>query len=454
MTADIFLERSLPYSIDSEKAVIAAILLDESAYFRASEILRPEDYYFEAHRVQARRMDDIMLDGRGLDPITLVEELRRHDELEKAGGIAYIAGLTDGMPRSINVEHYARTVKEKSTLRLLIRLSQETMVRCFQAEEHPTSILEDHEAKIFEIAARDVRSGLEPASNLISGVYREIEEIANHKTVVQGLETGFTELDRITGGLTAQSLVIVAARPGLGKTSLCMNIASHAAIRRKKHVAFFSLEMSKNALLKRVLAGEAEVDAHKIRTGFLNREDWNRLGRAAGDINQSGLSIDDAPNMTVLQIRAKSQRMASEHGLDLVIVDYLQLLAGSGRKYDNRTHEVTEISRGLKMLSKELNIPVIAISQLNREVEKRSGSRRPQLSDLRESGAIEQDADLVVFISRDEVTNPTEENEGLATITIAKQRDGSTGEFNLAFIKQCTKFANLYQESEQRNLYE
>jgi replicative DNA helicase len=328
----------------------------------------------------------------------------------------------------------------------LIQISSEVMSRGYQSEDSPQQILEDVERAIFQIANQQFRTGFQTIDVLVSEVYKQVEEVSNRKSPVTGIETGFTELDKMSAGLHAADLIIVAARPGLGKTSLCLNIAQHAAIKRGQTVGIFSLEMSREQLVKRLLCAEAEVDSHKVNTGYLNKEDWSRLGRAAAGLSQTKIFIDDSAGISIVEMRSKARRLKHEHGLDLLIVDYLQLMSGATQRYENRTQEISQISRGLKALAKELSVPVVAISQLNRAVESRGRDHRPQLSDLRESGSIEQDADLVLFIYREELQNPTEENSGIAEIIVSKQRNGPTGKFELAFIKQFTKFANLWQE--------
>jgi len=443
---DITLERTLPNSVDSERAVLGAILLDEKAIFPATEVLTDADFYLEAHREIFRAMLGLAEEEISIDLITLREELRRRNKEESAGGAAYLAALTEGLPRGMNIGHYAKTVREKATARQLIQLSNEVMARCYQGEERPAEILEKAESRIFQIAAREIKGGFQPARELADEAYKEIEEAARHKKPVVGIDTGFMELNRMTGGFHNQNLVVVAARPGIGKTSFCLNIACHAAIRTGKHVGVFSLEMSKPEIMKRMISSEAEVEAHRIQSGYLNRDDWMMIGQATSRLSESHIYIDDSANLTLLQVRAKAQRLALEYGIDLLVIDYLQLVSGSGRRYENRTQEVTEISRGLKNLAKELDIPVIAVSQLNREVEKRSGGRRPQLSDLRESGAIEQDADLVLFICHEE-SPEIPAGDGVAEITIGKQRNGMTGSFELSFRKRITKFSDLQKES-------
>lgn len=446
MPIDISLEKTLPHNLEAERSILGAILLDDKAVYSIHELLQPGDFYLDGHRRVFEKMLALANDSRAVDLITLKDELQRSDDLERVGGAAYLAGLTDGLPRAINIEYYAQIVKEKSTLRRLIQISNEMMARSYQNEDTAQEILLQIEKQIFEVASRQFHTGFTPIDTLVSHVFKQIEEVSNRKAKVTGLETGFTELDNMTAGLHPADLIIVAARPGLGKTSLCLNIAQHVGIKKHRTVAIFSLEMSKEQLVKRLLCAEAEIDAHRINTGYLNKEDWSRLSRASGALADTKIFIDDSASISVGEMRSKARRLAMEHGLDLVIVDYLQLMSGSTQRYENRTQEISQISRGLKGLAKELNAPVIAVSQLSRAVEARRGDHRPQLSDLRESGSIEQDADLVLFIFREDVLNPTPENAGVAELIIGKQRNGPTGALKLAFLKQFTKFADLYQE--------
>ncbi len=446
MASDMSLEKNLPNNLEAERSILGAILLDDKAIFTVLETLKSQDFYLEGHRRIFEKMSLLTTRSRPIDLVTLKDELQRSDELESAGGAAYLASLTDGLPRAINIEHYAQIVREKATLRRLIQISNEIMTRSYQSEEPATEILEQIERAIFELAGQQFRTGFSPIDPLVSAVYKQIEEVSNRKTLVTGVETGFAELDKMTAGLHPADLIIIAARPGLGKTSLALNISQHVAIKKRQVVGIFSLEMSKEQLVKRLLCAEAEIDAHKVNTGFLNKEDWGRLGRAAGALSQTRIFIDDSANISVTEMRSKARRLRQEHGLDLLIVDYLQLMSGSERRYENRTQEISQISRGLKAIAKELSVPVLAISQLSRAVESRRGDHRPQLSDLRESGSIEQDADIVLFIYREEMHNPTEENSGVAELIIGKQRNGPTGTMQLAFVKQFTKFANLWQE--------
>jgi len=447
--ADISLEKILPNNLEAERSILGAVLLDDSASLAVFENLQPQDFYLESHRRIFEKMIQLTNDSRPIDLVTLKEELQRANELESVGGAAYLAGLTDGLPRAMNIEHYARIVREKSTLRRLIQISNETMARSYQDEDPAEEILQHIERSVFDIANQQFRTGFIPIVPIVSGVFKEIEELSNRKAPVTGLETGFTDLDRMLAGLHASDLIIVAARPGLGKTSFCLNVAEHVAIRQHKTVGIFSLEMSKEQLVKRLLCSEARIDSHRINTGFLNKEDWNNLSRASGDLSETKIFIDDSASVTVSELRSKSRRLSMEHGLDLIIVDYLQLMSGSGPRYENRTQEISQISRGLKGIAKELEVPVIAVSQLSRAIESRTGEhRKPQLSDLRESGSIEQDADVVMFIYREEMVHPTEENSGLAELIIGKQRNGPVGSIQLAFSKQFTRFDSLYQDTD------
>ncbi len=447
MPIDISLEKTLPHNLEAERSILGAILLDDKAVYTVYQTLRPEEFYLEGHRRIFQKMIALANESRAIDLVTLKDELQRSDDLENVGGPAYLAGLTDGLPRAINIEHYAQIVKEKATLRRLIQISDEIMSRSYKNEDTADEILHRVESQIFEIASQQFRAGFAPIDSLVSSVFKQIEEVANRKSKVTGIETGFSELDKMTAGLHPADLIIVAARPGLGKTSLCLNIAQHVAIKTRSAVALFSLEMSKEQLVKRLLCAEAEIDSHRINTGYLNKEDWSRLSRASGALADTRIFIDDSAGISVGEMRSKARLLKLEHGLDLIIVDYLQLMSGSTLRYENRTQEISQISRGLKGLAKELNVPVIAVSQLSRAVEARRGDHRPQLSDLRESGSIEQDADLVLFIYREELLNPTPDNAGVAELIIGKQRNGPTGTLNLAFIKQYTKFADLYQET-------
>jgi len=446
--ADISLEKTLPNNLEAERAVLGAVLLDDKAFLAVFESLKPEDFYLDGHRKIFGCMLHLLSVSRPIDLITLKEELQKANELEVAGGAAYLAGLTDGLPRALNIEHYATIVKEKSTLRRLIRVSNEAMARSYKDEDSAEEVLQSIEKAIFDIAGQQFRGGFAEISPVVRTVYDEIEERSNRKAPVTGLETGFIDLDRITAGLHASDLIIVAARPGWGKTSLCLNFATHIALRKKKSVGIFSLEMSKEQLVKRFLSSEARIDQSRINTGFLTRDDWMRLQQVAGDLSESKIHIDDTANVSIVELRTKVRRLALEKGLDLLIVDYLQLMSGGGsQRYENRTLEIAQISRGLKGVAKELNIPVIAVSQLSRAIDQRKSKEKgPKLSDLRESGSIEQDADIVMFIDREDSEDQVEQDTGIAKLIIAKHRNGAIGELQIAWSPQFTKFDNLYQE--------
>jgi replicative DNA helicase len=443
--ADISLEKTLPNNLEAERSILGAILLDDRAFLTVFENLKPQDFYLESHRRIFEKMLQLMNSSRGIDLITLKEELQRASELEAVGGAAYLASLTDGLPRAINIEFYAQIVREKATLRRLIQTSNEVMARSYQDEDPAEEILQHAEKAIFDIANQQFHAGFSPIPPIVSEVYKHVEEVSNRKNPVTGLDTGFMDLDGMTAGLHPSDLIIVAARPGLGKTSFCLNVAANVAIRKHKTVGIFSLEMSKEQLVKRLLCAEARVDSHRINTGFLNKEDWRRLSQASGDLSDTKIFVDDTASITVPEMRSKTRRLSLEHGLDLVVVDYLQLMSGSTTRYENRTQEISQISRGLKAIAKELSVPLIAVSQLSRAIELRSGEhRKPQLSDLRESGSIEQDADLVLFIYREDSAN--EEYDGrseVAELIIGKQRNGPTGSIQLAFSRQFTKFEPL-----------
>ena len=441
MTADITLDRNVPHSADAERSVLGAILIENSAINRAQEILRDSDFYRDPHRRIFKVMATLSERSTAIDPVTVKEELSRSGELDAVGGPAYITSLLDGVPHSSNVEHYARIVKEKAILRSLIEAGGRIVTTAYEGSQDVAEILDQSERLVFEIAQDQMRSGFVPMNLLADAGLKTIERLAERRELVTGLPTGFPTLNEMTSGLQPTDLVVVAARPGMGKTSFALNVAQHAA-REGHRVGVFSLEMSREQLFLRLLTGQARVDAHRMRTGRLGREEWARLTKELNEIASMPISIDDTAGTGVLEMRAKSRRLKMEQGLDLLIIDYLQLMRGRGR-FENRNQEISEISRSLKELAKELRVPVIAISQLSRAPEQRGGDRRPQLSDLRESGAIEQDADLVMFIYREEVYKQTEENRGRAQIIIAKQRNGPIGTIDLAFIREYTRFEEL-----------
>ena len=446
MAGDITLDRNVPHSVDAERSVLGAILLENTAINRAQEILAEDDFYRDPHRRIFKVMAALSERATAIDPVTVKEELVRSGDLEAVGGPAYIASLLDGVPHSSNIEHYAKIVREKAVLRRLIDAGGEIVKTAYEASRDVDEILDQSERLVFEIAQDQMRTGFLPMRAIADQSLKTIERLSEHRELVTGLATGFPTLNEMTSGLQPSDLVVIAARPGMGKTSFALNIAQHAA-REGKSIGVFSLEMSREQLFLRLLTGQARIDAHRMRTGRLGRDEWARLTAAFGELAGMPIFIDDTAGTGVLEMRAKSRRLKLEHGLDLLIVDYLQLMRGRGRA-ENRNQEISEISRSLKELAKELRLPVIAISQLSRAPEQRGNDRRPQLSDLRESGAIEQDADVVMFIYREEVYKPTEENRGRAQIIIAKQRNGPIGNLDLAFIREYTKFEELEWRNE------
>jgi len=434
-------ERSLPHNLEAERCVLGAILIHNDAFNQAAELVDGDDFFRDAHRRVFDKMVDLNERGEAIDLVTLKDELGRSGDLDAVGGPAYIAGLVDGVPRSTHVEYYARIVKEKATLRNLIFSANRILDTAYSAEEESESVLDQAEQAIFSIADDNIHTGFVPLRDLVQGSFETIETLQERKGAVTGVPSGFVDLDELTSGFQPSDLVLLAARPSMGKTAFVLNIAQYLGVKTDMTVGIFSLEMSKEQLFMRMLTTDAGVDSHKFRGGFLGERDYGELSAALGRLADAKVFVDDSASIGVLEMRAKARRLKSEHGLGLVVIDYLQLMQGRGR-FDNRTQELASISRSLKGLAKELQVPVLALSQLSRAPEGRS-DRRPLLSDLRESGALEQDADLVMFIYREEQYDPSPENENLAEIIIGKQRNGPTGVVKLAFLKQCTKFANL-----------
>jgi replicative DNA helicase len=444
-TTDYNLERGLPASLDAERAILGAVLLDNLAYNQAAEVLRSEDFSLDSHRRIFARMSELAESGRGIDIITLSEGLAAKKELEAIGGVGYLSSLTDGVPKRANIEHHVKIVRDKALLRGLIHAAQAAIVQASEQSESAEEILDAAESAIFKLSDDRIGSGFLGVKEIVKDSFGSIDALYSRGQRITGLETHYADLDGMTSGLQPSELVIIAARPSMGKTAFALNIAENAAVMDKKVVGVFSLEMSREALLLRLLCSQARVDSHKLRTGFLGREDFDKLVAALGALSDAPIFIDDTPGISLHEMRAKCRRLQQTEGrLDLVIVDYLQLMSPSGmggKRYENRTQEVSAMSRGLKALAKELRVPVVALSQLSRAPESRGGDHRPQLSDLRESGSIEQDADVVAFIFREEVYKQDDPDlDGLAELIIAKQRNGPTGKIELVFIKRSTRF--------------
>ena len=438
-------ERTLPHNLEAERSVLGAILLHNDAFNTAAEVIDSNDFFRDAHRRIFEKMVRLAERGGAIDLVTLKEELNRSGDLDQVGGPAYISALVDGVPRSTNVEHYARIIKEKATLRNLIYSANKILTNAYDAEEEADTILDQAESAIFAIADKKIRDGFVSLKDLAETSLDTIEKLASRKELVTGVPTGFTDLDEMTSGFQPSDIVIIAARPSMGKTSLVLNIAQHVGTKTDMTVGIFSLEMSKEQLFLRLLTGEARIDAHRLRGGFLGERDWGKLSQALGTLSEARIYIDDSPSIGVLEMRAKCRRLQAEHGLNMVVIDYVQLMQGRGR-FENRTLEVASISRSLKGLAKELRCPIVVLSQLSRATESRA-DHRPQLSDLRESGALEQDADVVIFIYREDQygdrSAPPTESAGTAELIIAKQRNGPTGVVKLAFIREFTRFENL-----------
>jgi replicative DNA helicase len=441
-------ERTLPHNLEAERSVLGAILLHNDAFNLAAEVIDSGDFFRDAHRRIFDRMVKLSERNNAIDLVTLKDELGRSGELDEVGGPAYIAALVDGVPRSMNVEHYARIIKEKATLRNLIFSANKILSTAYEGAEEADLILDQAEHAIFAIADDKIREGFVSLRELAHSSLDTIEKLHARKELVTGVPTGFTDLDEMTSGLQPSDLIIVAARPSMGKTSLVLNVAQHVGTKTGMTVGFFSLEMSKEQLFMRLLTSEARIDAHRLRGGFLGERDWGRLSTAIGTLSEAKIFIDDTPSIGVLEMRAKCRRLKSEHGLHLVIIDYIQLMQGRGR-FENRTLEVASISRSLKGLAKELSVPIVVLSQLSRAPESRS-DHRPQLSDLRESGALEQDADVVAFIFREDLyqdkSQPPTDAQGVAELIIGKQRNGPTGVVNLTFLAQFMRFESAARE--------
>src|SRR6266850_113015 len=445
------LERPLPNSPESERAILGSIVLNNALISQAIELLASADFYVSANRRVFAAMIGLFGRGSEINPILIAEELRRDNSLESSGGMLFLTNLTYGIPHTNSLVHYAKVVRGKSLLRQLVRVATKITVEALEEEDEPQNILDHAEHAIFELADARIRQGFEHIKEPAERVLEKAEKVEHRDLVVTGVATGFRDLDAITSGFQKQDLVVIAGRPSMGKTSLALTLAQHAAIESDAVVGIFSLEMSAESLAMRMLCSEAQVDGQKFRSGFLNNEEWVRLAKSLNTLANTRIFIDDTPALSVLEMRAKARRLATEQRqLDMIVVDYLQLMAGSSNRFESRQQEVSQISRELKALAKELDVPVVALSQLSRAPENRT-DHRPQLADLRESGAIEQDADVVAFIYREEQYNRTETNRNIAELIVAKQRNGPTDTVYLAFRSQLVRFEDL--ATEQRGEY-
>ncbi|MFX3623275.1 MAG: replicative DNA helicase [Ectobacillus sp.] len=439
---DIFADRTPPQNIEAEQAVLGAIFLEQEALTVSSEILIPEDFYRTAHQKIFQAMLSLSDKGEPVDLVTVTAELADQNLLEEVGGVSYLAELANSVPTAANVEYYARIIEEKSVLRRLIRTATTIASDSYAREDDVQGLLSEAEKKILEVSQQKNTKAFQNIKDVLVVTYDKIETLHNRKGDITGIPTGFTELDKMTAGFQRNDLIIVAARPSVGKTAFALNIAQNVATKTDENVAIFSLEMGADQLVMRMLCAEGNIDAQRLRTGSLTDEDWGKLTMAMGSLSNAGIYIDDTPGIRVGEIRAKCRRLKQESGLGMILIDYLQLIQGNGNKGENRQQEVSEISRSLKALARELQVPVIALSQLSRGVESRQ-DKRPMMSDIRESGSIEQDADIVAFLYRDDYYDRETENKNIIEIIIAKQRNGPVGTVELAFVKEYNKFVNL-----------
>ncbi|MCD7035302.1 replicative DNA helicase [Metabacillus sp. GX 13764] len=439
---ELFGDRIPPQNIEAEQAVLGAIFLEPQALTLATEVLIPEDLYRAAHQKIFNAMLQLADKGEPVDLVTVTSELADANLLEEIGGVSYLTDLADSVPTAANIEYYARIVEEKSILRRLIRTASSIAQDGYTREDEVEDLLSEAEKNIMEVAQRKNAGAFQNIKDVLVQTYDNIELLHTRKGDITGIPTGFTELDRMTAGFQRNDLIIVAARPSVGKTAFALNIAQNVATKTEENVAIFSLEMGADQLVMRMLCAEGNINAQALRTGNLTSDDWSKLTMAMGSLSNAGIYIDDTPGIRVSEIRAKCRRLKQETGLGMILIDYLQLIQGSGRSKDNRQQEVSEISRTLKSLARELQVPVIALSQLSRGVEQRQ-DKRPMMSDIRESGSIEQDADIVAFLYRDDYYDKESENKNIIEIIIAKQRNGPVGTVSLAFVKEYNKFVNL-----------
>ena len=429
-----------PQNMEAEQAILGCMLIEKEAIAKADSMLRAEDFYKEAHRKIFQVIAKLYEKGEPIDLISVTEELRNKNQLEEVGGSIYITELANCVPTAAHVEYYAKLVQSKSILRNLIGTATQIAALGYEGEDEIDVLLDQAEQMIFSISQRTNTQGFAPIKSVLIDAFERLEQIYNTAGGITGIATGFNDLDYMTSGFQPSDLIIIAARPSMGKTAFCLNIAQNVAVKNKTPVVIFSLEMSKEQLAQRMLCAEARINGQRLRNGQLQDSEWQVLSHALSRLSEAPIFIDDTPSISVMELRAKSRRIKAEHGLGMVIIDYLQLMQGRN-KIENRQQEISEISRSLKALARELQVPVIALSQLSRAVESRI-NKRPQLSDLRESGAIEQDADIVSFIYRDDYYNPESEKQNIAEIIIAKQRNGPVGTVELVFLKDLTRFEN------------
>jgi replicative DNA helicase len=441
MATELSLEKVPPQNLEAEMAVLGSMLMDENAIAVAVEVLSSDSFYRDSHKKIFEAILSLYNSNKAVDLITLTDELKRNGTLEEIGGASFLTSVVNSVPTSANINHYVNIVKEKSIMRTLINNSTKVISLCYESDGNVDELVDQAERLVFEVTERKSYGTYSHLKEVVKDSIETIDMLYQKKAHVTGIPTGFIDFDIKTAGLQPSDLIIIAGRPSMGKSALALGIAEYAGVVEKIPVAMFSLEMSKEQLVQRMLCAHAKVDAHKVRTGYLATSDWPRLTAAAGKLSEAPIYIDDTPAISVMELRAKARRLKAHQDIQLIILDYLQLMRGSGN-IENRQQEISEISRSLKALARELHVPVVAISQLSRAVESRT-DHRPQLSDLRESGAIEQDADVVVLILREEYYNPSPENEGIAEIMIAKQRNGPVGSLKLTFIKEYTRFENI-----------
>lgn len=443
-------DRTPPHNLEAEQSVIGAIFLEPSAYSTASEILVPEDFYRAGHQRIFTAMMKLADKGEPIDIVTVTTYLKNVKQIDEIGGVTYLSEVAGSVPTAANIEYYSKIVEEKALLRRLIRTATDIVSSGFEKEDEVEDVLNDAEKNILEVSGRKNSGSFKAIKDVLIDVYDNIEQLHHNSADVTGIPSGFRDLDRLTSGFQRNDLIIIAARPSVGKTAFALNVAQSVAVNTDENVAIFSLEMGADQLVSRMLCAEGNIDAQRLRNGQLQPDDWGKLTMAMGSLSNAGIYIDDSPGIRVSEIRSKCRRLKQEHGLGMILIDYLQLISGSVNSKENRQQEVSEISRSLKGLARELNVPLIALSQLSRGVESRQ-DKRPMMSDLRESGSIEQDADIVGFLYRDDYYDTESEKQNIIEIIISKQRNGPVGNVELAFVKEYNKFVDLdhrYQDSD------